>query len=226
MLIALLMVTAAVPMMVQATQEIVDSYTMKSDKLKLGVVLWKDIGEIDPNWDYYAVKATVEDIKCKNKGLLSPMCVDMTLKFPNYAEEVPSNHEPRAQWYWLHDSLTFNYIGISYTMNLPAFGVEYDSYVFGERLVCSWKVRGHDGVFAYGYVFSYYTEFAVGVRVPQGKEMYCLAVAWVCWYEFWLIIFHYSSQDSVGVALVKSMPSKIMHHVAEAKITFGYRNYK
>ncbi len=52
-----------------ASSEIRQSATKSGDKLKVSVVLYQDVGEIDSEHDYYSIKVTIEDIYSKNDTL-------------------------------------------------------------------------------------------------------------------------------------------------------------
>jgi len=192
----LLMTFIATP--VQATQEIIDSDYEEGEKLKVSAVMYKNTGEIDPNWDYYAVKCTIEDIYAKNDYWKGPLYADVWLYFSPSAEEVPSNHEPKAGWSWSQAMVTFSYQGIGFRVNLPAYGVSYEAKHEGGYFKVHWSFCGVSGI-AFDFVFRDYAETAVGVRVPQGYKPYCWASGWAAWYvNYFYLVFVYDSQEWVG----------------------------
>jgi hypothetical protein len=190
--IFLVFAIALVPI-AQATQEIIDSDYKKGTQLKVSAVLYKDTGEIDSSWDYYAIKVTLQDIKYQNDPWLSPLIAGVRIAVPTWAEEVPANHEPTAGWHWGQASITFTYQGIGFSMLLPSYYVTYSDSVSGSWRYFDWTVDG-DGIW---FVFEDYAEFAVGVRVPQGWKPYFYVQGWAHWYTFYIFVFYYHSTDNV-----------------------------
>lgn len=182
------------------SHEIIDSDSKTGSKLKLSVAFYKDTGEIDPSWDYYAVKATIEDIYAKNDFWNGPLFADIWLFFPDWCEEAPTNHKPEAGFRLSAGSASFGYEGIGFSVNLPAYSIGYESSTtkYPGWLFVHWSYDGGWGPFAYWYyVFKDYTEAAVGVRVPQGQKPYCYVAGWACWYRFWIFLFTKDSSEMV-----------------------------
>jgi len=194
---------------VRADEEIVSSDVVYGEKLKLSIVLYKDVGEIDPDWDYYAVKVTLEDIYAKDDFYNGILYAKVWIKFPSYADEVPSNHLPKAGWYWSQERLSFSYQGIGFSIYAPAYGVSYDLYDSGGYRVAYWYMYGESCLIGFWYVFEDYTSLAVGVRIPQGESISVQTTAWASWYRFWVFFFTYDSQESVGTAVVEDNPEKL-----------------
>jgi len=195
------------------SHEIIDSDTKQGSKLKLSLALYKDTGEMDPNWDYYAVKCSIEDIYAKNDFWNGPLFADIWLFFPDWCEEVPINHKPEAGFRLAAGSASFGYEGISFSINLPAYSIGYESSTtkYPGWLFCHWSYDGGWGSVAYWYyVFKDYTEAAVGIRVPQGRKPYCYAAGWACWYKFWIFAFTKDSSEMVYWCYVD--PPEIQEH--------------
>ena len=195
------------------SHEIIDSDTKSGSKLKLSVTFYKDTGEIDPNWDYYAVKATIEDIYAKNDFWNGPLFADIWLYFPDWAEEVPTNHQPEAGFRLSAGSGSFGYQGIGFSMNFPAYsiGYEWSKTKYPGWLFIHWSYDGGWGPVTYWYyVFKDYTEAAVGIRVPQGQKPYCYAAGWAAWYKFWIFLFSKDSSEMVYWCYVD--PAGVQEH--------------
>lgn len=185
-----------------ASQEIIDSDYKKGKKLKVSAVLYKDTGEIDDEWDYYAIKVTLEDIKYKNDPWVGPLKATVRVAVPKWAEEVPTNHQPDGGWEW-GGTITFQYQGISFSMKLPSEYVSYDESTDSFYRYFDWTVDGTwDGIAYWWFIFEDYAEFAVGIRVPQGKKPNVLVYGWAAWYRFvWLpfvgFCFIYVTQEEI-----------------------------
>ncbi len=195
------------------SSEKIDSDTKSGSRLKASVVFYKDTGEQDPTWDYYAVKATIEDIYAKNDFWNGPLFADIWLYFPDWCEEVPSNHEPEAGFRLSGGEGTFGYEGISFSMKFPAYWISYESSrtKFPGWLYVHWSYKGAWGPFAFWYyVFKDYTDASIGIRVPQGRKPYCYMAGWAAWYRFWMFAFTYDSQEMVHWCYVD--PPKILEH--------------
>jgi len=196
-IITVLLFLSSVPLTF-ASQEIIDSDYKKGEKLKVSVVLYKDTGEIDDEWDYYAIKVTVEDIKYKNNWRISPLFATVQIFVPIWAEEVPTNHQPIAKTYWWGQKwVTFTFHGISFDLYLPKYKVEYYEEEYWLEREFRWEVKGAWGGLGYGFIFSDYAEFAVGIRVPQGKKPYADVSAWVAWYRDDFLWFTYITQEGI-----------------------------
>jgi len=193
-----------------ADQEIIDSDVIYGEKVKLSMVLFRDVGELDPEWDYYAVKVTLEDLYAKNDWRCGAMYAKVWINVPAHADEVPSNHVPKAGWVWSQQRAGFSYAGISLAVNLPAYGVGYSSYTetnvagYPER-VFHWSLSGEAYGIAMWFVFSDYAEFAVGVRVPERWVVHAVASAQVEWWRFWGLFFLKETSETVGRTAVGIM---------------------
>jgi hypothetical protein len=178
--IVALMIIILLNGVVSASQEIVWSGTRTGgqSRLRLAAVLFKDTGEIDPNYDYYALKATLQDIKWQNDPSIDPIAGWLTIGFSTYAEEIPANHQPTAGDYTGQTSLNFNYVGIGFSLYLPSQRVEF--YPFGTIPQASNAVKWNVYTITKP-IFTDYAEFGIGVRVPQGKKVSIGITGWVQW---------------------------------------------
>lgn len=184
-----------------ASCEIIDSDVKYGSKLKVSALFYKDVGEQDPNWDYYAVKATIEDIYAKNDFWKGPLYAKIILLFPDWCEELPSNHKPEAGFRLWSGSVSFGFKGIGFNVQLPAYSIsyEYSKNKYPGWLYIKWSFDGAWGPFAYWYfVFKDYAEAAVGIRVPQGRKPYCYVAGWAAWYRFRVFVFIRDSSEMVG----------------------------
>lgn len=181
-----------------ASQEVIDSDTKSGSKMKVSAVLYKDTGEIDPNWDYYAVKVTIEDTWTKNDPWVGPMYADIYVYFPTQADEVPSNHEPKAGWYWSQFGWSFSFMCIGLSGLAPAYGIGYEAKHYSSYFRVHWWYYGWSGPVAYWFIFEDYTEAAVGVRVPQGFKPSINVSGRIVWYRFYIFWFSYETQQYVG----------------------------
>lgn len=192
--------TASTETVTPMSHEIIDSDTKSGRKLKVSAVLYKDTGEKDPKWDYYAVRATIEDIYAKNDFWKGVLFAKIYLLLPKWAEEVPTNHKPEAGFRLSEGSASFGYQGISFNLKLPAYSIGYETSTtkYNNYLYVQWSFDGGWGPFAYWYfVFKDYAEASIGIRVPQGKKPYCYVGGWAAWYRFWLFFFSYDSSENV-----------------------------
>lgn len=183
------------------SHEVIDTDFKTGKRLKVSAALYKDTGEIDPKWDYYSVKVTIEDIYAKNDFWNGPLFADIYVYFPDWCDEVPTNHVPQAGWRWTEGIGSFGYKGISYNVKLPAYSISYESSKTKYKgwLYCHWSFDGAWDAIAYWYyVFKDYTEASVGVRVPQGKKPYCYVAGWAAWYRFWIFAFSFDGKEMVN----------------------------
>ena len=184
---------------VSASQETIDSdyKTGSNGQLKVTAVLYKDTGERDSNYDYYAIKATLQDIKYQNDIWTSPLIAVLRIIVPSYAVEVPVNHEPQAGIHFGQSRISFSYQGIGFSTLLPSMFVSYTDSTSGSYRYFDWRADGTTGIIAWAFVFEDYAEYAVGIRVPQGYKPYVYVGGQVAWYTSWLyLVFTYHSTDS------------------------------
>ncbi|MEM4704648.1 MAG: hypothetical protein QXJ02_06245 [Candidatus Bathyarchaeia archaeon] len=191
------------PMIAKAEQEEIDSDVDYSanNHVKLSTILYKDTSEGDPNWDFYAVKVTVEDLWTKDDFWSGPLIIEVYVYFPSYADEVPTNHMPKAGWQWSSGSWSYSYQGIGLSGQIPLYGISYKSGVEGDYYCAKWVVHSTVArIFALWYVMDDYADFAVGVRVPEGASCFAYSAAWVCYYGLWPypLLFYSKSFDDVG----------------------------
>ena len=197
LIVLIITITAFTPI-VHATQEVIDSDTNSGTYLKVSAVFYKDIGEIDPNWDYYSIKVTTEDIYYKNDPMIGPLLVDVFVSFPTWGDEVPSNHEPKAGWRWSQTQLSYSFLGISYSVRRPKFGISYENYLSGGYRKTHWDVYGVSGPFCFGFVFLDYAEYSVGVRVPQGQKPYAYVWCQAVWYRNNIFFYTQVCWENIG----------------------------
>lgn len=189
-----------------ASSEVVDSDVVSTDETRLCLALYKDLGEQDPNWDYYALRVTVEDIKYRNDWWIGPLGLRLYL-YVN-GEEVPANHQPTAGWRWGQSHVSFSYKGIGFQLLLPAYNIGYSVIDYSGNLKrYEWTVTGVWCGLAYWFIYEDYAEFAVGVRVPQGQRIYAYAGVAVSYYKFYILWFSKVSDDICYWAYVSHSPS-------------------
>ena len=181
--------------------ETIDSDAKSGKKLRISIGLYKDTGEIDPNYDYYAVKATLENIYSRGDFWKGILFADIQLFFPDWCDEIPTNHKPEAGFRWGEGVGSFSYKGISLNVKLPAYWISYSRDKKDGWLRIRWTYSGSTGIgpvalWAY-WVFSDYTEAAVGIRVPAGKKPYCYMYGWAAWYSHWIFVCSLDSKEAV-----------------------------
>ena len=189
--------TLAVPI-ANATSEVIDSAIKSGKKLKVAVVMYKDVGEIDSRNDYYSIKVTIEDIYSKNDPWVNPVYADIWVNLPRQAQEVPSNHKPRAGFYLQQSQISFNYMGIRYNVFRPALFISYNEFSNGpSHRGFHWHVAGAQGPFFLGWIFFDYSEFSIGIRVPQGFKPDVDVDAFCVWYRSYIAFYLKDSKEYV-----------------------------
>ena len=177
---------------VYASQEIVASDYHYGTQLGISVVLYKDTGEQDPNYDYYAIKVLLADVMYQNDYWTGPLKATVRIAVPLWAGEPPGSHQPPAGFYWSQNHVTFGFQGISFGMDLPAYSVSYSTSTDDNFRYFDWSVDGSGWWFA----FDDWAEFSVGIRVPQGYHPGVWAGGWIAWYTYAGLVFVYNSQES------------------------------
>jgi len=186
--------------------ELIDSDAKTGNKLRISIGLYKDAGEQDPKYDCYAVKAYIENIYSRNDFWKGILFADIQLLFPDWCDEIPTNHKPEAGFRWSESTVSFSFEGIGFSIRLPAFSVSYEITKKNGWLRITWKYSGLIGgkgpvaLWAW-WVFSDYTEAAVGVRVPAGKK-HCYMKAWAAWYKHWLFFCRLDAMERVAFCYV------------------------
>lgn len=175
-----------------ASQEIVASNYHYGDQLGISLILYKDTGEQDPNYDYYAIKVMLADIEYQNDPWTSPYKATVRIAVPLWASEPPGSHKPQAGFHSGQSSITFGFQGISFGMQLPAYYVSYSTSTDANFRYFDWTVNGG----GWWFIFEDYAEFSVGIRVPQDYTPDVWAGGWVAWYTFYGVIFEPHSQES------------------------------
>jgi len=177
---------------VYASHEIVASDYNYGTQLGISLILYKDTGEQDPNYDYYAIKVLLADVKYQNDFWTSPYKATVRIAVPTWAGEPPGSHKPTAGFQMGQSSITFAFQGIGIRMLLPACYVTYSTSSDGYYRYFDWTVDGG----GWWFIFEDYAEFSVGIRVPQGYTPDVWAGGWVAWYTFYGLVFTYHSQES------------------------------
>jgi len=175
-----------------ASQEIVASDYNYGTQLGIGLTLYKDIGEQDPNYDYYAIKVMLADVEYQNDAFTCPYKATVRIAVPLAVGEPPGSHQPSAGFYDGQSDIRFGFEGISFGMKLPAYYVTYSTSTDGNYRYFDWTVDG-SGLW---FIFQDYAEFSVGIRVPEDYEPEVWAGGWVAWYTYYGLIFQYHSQES------------------------------
>ena len=205
MVLSLLIIVALAPEAF-ASSSIVDSDVVETDSTRLSLVLFKDTCESDPNWDYYALLVTVEDVKHRNDWWTGPLGLRLYL-YVN-GEEVPASHQPTSGWRWSQGIVGFSCKGISFQLQVPAYTVNYDVTDYASELKrYEWTVTGTWYRLAYWFIYDDYAEFAVGVRVPDGQAIYAYAGVAVGYYRFYILYFDKIEDNLCYWAYVSHSPS-------------------
>ncbi|WGM88524.1 MAG: hypothetical protein NUK63_06260 [Candidatus Bathyarchaeum tardum] len=191
MVFSLLLISLFLPI-VNASQEIVDSDYHYGSQLGIGLILYKDTGELDPNYDYYAIKVTLADIEYQNDEWTCPYVATVRVAVPLDAIEPPGSHQPTAGFHSGQASISFSFEGIGFSMQLPAYQVSYSTSTDANFRYFDWTIDG-DG---WWFIFQDYAEFSVGIRVPQDSEPEVWAGGWAAWYTYYGLIFQPHSEDS------------------------------
>ncbi|WP_297435377.1 hypothetical protein [Thermococcus sp.] len=190
---------------VSASQEIVSSdYSYGSNWImELAGALYKDTGELDPNYDYYAVKITTEDINYRNDGWVGPMYIYADIAvLPESAAEVPANHVPKSGTKFSQHSVSFSYEGIGLNVLIPRAFVSYWEKNGDGAHHFIWEVSGAKPSFVgWWFVFNDYAEFAVGFRVPQNSNVYTATYAYGDWYKLYGVVFKKLGSDSAVIGM-------------------------
>ncbi|AJC72706.1 hypothetical protein X802_04480 [Thermococcus guaymasensis DSM 11113] len=198
--LAIVLVTPAV----SASHEIVSSdYSYGENRvMKLSGALYKDTGELDPNYDYYAVKITTEDAKYRNSGWVGPMYIYVDVAvLPSSAAEVPASHVPTSGTKFTQHSVSFSYEGIGFDVQIPRTFVSYwEKNDWAHHFV--WEVSGIKPSFVgWWFVFDDYAEFATGFRVPQSSNVFTAAYAYGEWYKLYLVVFRKIASDYAVIGM-------------------------
>ena len=204
--ILVLFLTIALTPKALASSSIVDSDVVETDSTRLSLVLFKDTCESDPDWDYYALLVTVEDIKYRNDWWTGPLGLRLYL-YVN-GEEVPASHQPTSAWRWSQGIVGFSYKGVSFQLQVPAYAINYGvtDYAGGLKRY-EWTVTGVCCYLAFWFIYDDYAEFAVGVRVPDGQAIYAYAGVAVSYYKFCILWFDKIEDDLCYWAYVSHSPS-------------------
>ncbi len=131
--------------------------------------LYMDSSEQDPANDYYAVKLTVQDQNPSSDDFIGQIWVDLT--FPPAAQESPSNHQPGPGCSLVSTSLTFTFYAISFPLAVPGTCTDYSTSTDGSGFHVHWHQCAWDGGCPANPVTNDYSEFGVGIVVPQGSTV-------------------------------------------------------
>lgn len=187
-----LLATALFLPAVFASQEIVASDYHYGTQLGIGLTLYKDTGEQDPNYDYYAIKVILADVEYQNDPYTCPYKATVRIAVPLWAGEPPGNHQPTAGFHSGQSDITFGFEGIRFGMKLPAYYVTYSTSTDDNFRYFDWTVDGG----GWWFIFQDYAEFSVGIRVPEDYQPDVWAGGWVAWYTYYGLVFQYHSQES------------------------------
>jgi hypothetical protein len=177
---------------VSASQEIVGSDYHYGTQLGISEVLYKDTGEQDPNYDYYAVKVMLADVMYQNDPWTGPLMATVRIAVPLWAGEPPGSHQPQAGFYWSQNHVTFGFQGISFGMDLPAYSVSYSTSTDDNFRYFDWTIDGS----GWWFVYEDWAEFSIGIRVPQGYQPDVWVGGWAAWYTYYGLVFTYNSEES------------------------------
>ncbi len=133
-------------------------------------VLYKDSAEQDPANDYYAVKVTVQNQNAASSiEYIGEIWVDLT--FPSAAQESPSNHQPGPGCGITSTGLTFSFYGITFPLAVPGTCTDYSTNLDSSGFHVHWHQCSFDGGCPANPVTHDYSEFGVGVTVPEGSAI-------------------------------------------------------
>ena len=134
--------------------------------LRVSAALYKDTSELDPNYNYYAIKATLQDRVYANDPNRGPMWAGVRIAVSLSATETPTNHQPQAGTVYQQVPITFSYSYISFSALLPARTTSFTESTDANYRYFDWAVDGYSGL--HGWVFKDWSDFNIGIRVPQG----------------------------------------------------------
>ena len=166
-------------------QVIADSDFYYGDILAISNILYKDTDEIDPNYDYYSINGVLaEQGGYQNDPDAGPLSATIRIAVPLSAIEPPGSHSPSAGWSWSQTDFRFTFFGIGYWMRLPAYEVTYNSWTDANFRYFDWEVSSFNDLGgAWGFIFNDYTDFSVGIRVPQDYTMQAWIGGYINIYE-------------------------------------------
>ena len=165
-----------------ATSEIVSSDYHYADKFGMSAILYKDIGEQDPESDFYSLKVMLADTEYLNNPIVGPFNAHVRLAVLYTAQEPPGNHLPEAGWAWDVNTVSFGFEGISYNMKIPAYSVSYNTEFGDFWEYYDWDLSSDYYGFAFGFLFKDYTEFSVGLTAPEGYQCEVYVQGVMEWY--------------------------------------------
>lgn len=172
-----------------ADSEIVVSDYYDQGKLGMYLVAYKDTGELDPNYDYYSLRVCLADLTYRNIWEIGPVSAHIRLAILNSAIEPPGSHKPGAGFVFSSpNSVTFGFEGIGYNMQIPGYWVSYDTSDDDTWHYVDWQVDSGDSGLGFWFLFDDYSEFTVGLRVPEGYTVEAYAEGWIVWDQFMLYI--------------------------------------
>jgi hypothetical protein len=170
-----------------ASSEIVATgYLISSDGvLKVSGALYKDIGELDPLYDYYAIKLTLQDMAYASNSFVDPLWAGVRIAVALTATETPTNHQPMAQTISQQLPISFSYNGISFSAYLPKEKISYWERSDTNYRYFDWEADGRPGILTIpGAVFTDWSDFNIGIRVPQGYRPTVFLQGWAQWYRY------------------------------------------
>lgn len=131
--------------------------------------LYKDTSEQDPNYDYYAIKVTMADATYANDPNRGPLIAHVRIAVSLIATETPANHQPIAGQITQQSPITFSYSYITFSAELPCQTITYTISTDSNYRYFDWHVDGYTGWhWGTSWVFKDWSDFNVGIRVPQG----------------------------------------------------------
>lgn len=194
----------------QAQSSIVTSDSRYLTSLGLGAFLYKDTGEADPNWDYYTIEGrTAEYGGYQSDNSKSPLASYFVVCVPkSYAQEPPGSHEPLSGFFWSgDDDFEFSFQGITFHMKLPAYNIEYGSWEDSFWRYYYWDIDSFYAGGTWGFIYHDYTEYSVGIRVPQGYTFDAYFGGSQSIYEWGLMNYHLvASEDYYWLRLYHDPP--------------------
>src|SRR5437016_4360191 len=106
-LLVLVLFASLLPTTARASSEITATDAVQNSNIKLSSEMRRDISEVDSLYDYYSIKATVEDLQARG-----PYYLDLRIWVPSYAQEIPTNHKPETSG--TETWITFTYEDITF----------------------------------------------------------------------------------------------------------------
>jgi hypothetical protein len=198
---------------VELPNDKVDIVNSTDSKLGLDAVMYHDWSSATPQYDYWVIEVTLNDLMYKNtssdKIEIHPWIATITLEMNPWCQEIPTNHLPEQGSYGNSpESISFSYMGIGFSMQGSAYRVLFDEFLnqTTNELVCRWTLEyGSLGMIPTGYPWTDYTQVSIGVRTPVGMKPTVQVGASNIWYAHYthgfMLLYWYADSDFLYTTL-------------------------